>query len=64
VPKAAVLGYYGFRNLGDEAVLAGIHGMLSRDIEGMRHDLMVLSADPEWTLKRHPGVSAIRRYGL
>ena len=64
MPKAAVLGYYGFRNLGDEAVLAGIHGMLSRDIEGMRHDLMVLSADPEWTLKRHPGVSAISRYGL
>ena len=64
MPKAAVLGYYGFRNLGDEAVLAGIHGMLSSDIEGMRHDLMVLSADPEWTLKRHPGVTSISRYGL
>ena len=64
MPKAAVLGYYGFRNLGDEAVLAGIHGMLSSDIDGKHHDLMVLSADPEWTLKRHPGVTSISRYGL
>lgn len=64
MPKAAILGYYGFRNLGDEAVLAGIHGMLSRDNNGQRHDLMVVSADPEWTLKRHPGVTAISRYGL
>jgi polysaccharide pyruvyl transferase WcaK-like protein len=64
VPKAAILGYYGFRNLGDEAVLAGIHGMLSLDANGPRHDLIVLSADPEWTQKRHPGVTAISRYGL
>ena len=64
MPKAAILGYYGFRNLGDEAVLAGINGMLSLDGDGPCHDLMVLSSDPEWTLKRHPGVTAISRYGL
>lgn len=64
MPKAAILGYYGFRNLGDEAVLAGIHEMLSSEATGKPHDLMVLSANPEWTLQRHPGVSAISRYGL
>jgi len=64
VPKAAILGYYGFRNLGDEAVLAGIHGMLSQQESGPSHDLIVLSADPQWTQQRHPGVTAISRFGL
>lgn len=64
MPKAAILGYYGFRNLGDEAVLAGIHQMLLSGAIGKPHDLMVLSANPEWTMQRHPGVSAISRYGL
>ena len=64
MPKAAILGYYGFRNLGDEAVLAGIHQMLSSGATGKSHDLMVLSANPEWTTQRHPGVSAISRYDI
>ncbi len=64
MPRAAILGYYGFRNLGDEAVLAGIHQMLSSGEHGPAHDLMVLSANPEWTMQRHPGVTAISRYGL
>jgi len=64
VPKAAILGYYGFSNLGDEAVLAGIHQMLSSGETGKHHDLMVLSANPMWTKQRHPGVSAISRFGL
>lgn len=64
MPKAAILGYYGFRNLGDEAVLAGIHHMLSSGGVVGVNDLTVLSANPTWTMKRHPGVSAISRYGL
>lgn len=63
MPKAAILGYYGFRNLGDEAVLAGIHGMLQAGIHHS-HELTVLSANPDWTTTRHPGISAISRYGL
>ena len=64
MPKAAILGYYGFRNLGDEAVLAGIHGMLAQQGSSPAHDLLVLSADPQWTQQRHPGVTAISRFGL
>ena len=64
MPKAAILGYYGFKNLGDEAVLAGIHGMLSQTATGSAHELMVLSADPEWTMQRHPDVTSISRFGL
>lgn len=64
MPKAAILGYYGFRNLGDEAVLAGIHGMLAQGVVGTSQELTVLSANPEWTMQRHSGVSAISRFGL
>lgn len=42
-------GYYGYRNLGDEAICASILGQLRlRDVE-----TLVLSSDPEWTSKVH-----------
>jgi|GEM_PF-497879 len=42
-------GYYGYRNLGDEAICAAILEQLRlRDVE-----TVVLSSDPEWTAKIH-----------
>jgi len=54
-------GYYGYNNIGDEAVLGGI-------IAGLRAELpevepVVLSADPSFTIELH-GVSAIPRMSL
>ena len=55
---ALIIGHYGFRNLGDEAILAGMLSLL-RD---MRPDgrWMVVSGDPHDTLVRH-GVPAVDR---
>ncbi|HEY3378259.1 MAG TPA: polysaccharide pyruvyl transferase CsaB [Armatimonadota bacterium] len=51
-------GYYGFNNIGDEAVLGGILAGLRTELPNVRP--VVLSADPEGTRQLH-GVDAIPR---
>jgi polysaccharide pyruvyl transferase CsaB len=58
--KIVLLGYYGFDNLGDEAVLAGILQTI-RPIEGDK-EIIVLSNNPEKTTKMHAGVQAVSRW--
>jgi len=54
-------GYYGFNNIGDEAVLGGILAGLRAELPDV--EPVVLSADPAATIKLH-GVSAIPRMSL
>ena len=63
MPKRIVIsGYYGFGNTGDEAVLAGMLATLRRlRIEA---EVTVLSADPDRTVREHPGVRSVQRYRL
>ena len=57
-----VSGYYGFANLGDEAILAALaRDLLSLGID--RKDIVVLSANSEQTEADH-GVRALPRYEL
>jgi polysaccharide pyruvyl transferase CsaB len=55
-PTIGVLGSYGGRNLGDEAILAGILA----DLRGRRPDarIVVFSRNPEHTRQAYPGVEA------
>jgi len=56
--RALLSGYYGYGNLGDEALLSGlVRGLKERGIEPV-----VLSGDPAATRGRH-GVAAAHRYG-
>lgn len=54
--RVLVSGYYGFGNLGDEALLAG----LLRGLRGMGHTPVVLSGNPKATTQQH-GVEAVHR---
>ncbi|MFP3953674.1 MAG: polysaccharide pyruvyl transferase CsaB [Candidatus Acetothermia bacterium] len=59
--QIAISGYYGYGNLGDEAILeAMVKGLIDR-FGDERIRLVVLSDDPEETEKAH-GVSAIDRW--
>ena len=62
--EIATLGYVGFDNLGDEAILAGIAGALrSREIFG-NASITALTASPERTRILHPGLAPRPRGSL
>ena len=56
--RVIVSGYYGFSNIGDEAILLSLHKALCQEIPDS--ELLVLSANPEQTTKEH-GVQSISR---
>jgi polysaccharide pyruvyl transferase CsaB len=59
--RVAIFGYYGFGNLGDEAVLGAMLQHLHEALPSA--ETWVVSADPGWTEKIH-GVRAVRRTDL
>ncbi|MFW5855741.1 MAG: polysaccharide pyruvyl transferase CsaB [Bacillota bacterium] len=59
--KIVISGYYGFDNLGDEAILAAVITALREKINNLQ--ITVLSASPEITSRRY-GVESISRTDL
>ena len=55
-PHILIVGYYGFRNLGDEAILGSVLADMRRRVDGAV--LTVVSGDPDDTRRVH-GVEAI-----
>jgi len=60
--RIVLSGYYGFGNIGDEAVMEGVRATLNE--AGVDAGITVLSADPERTMREHPGVESVHRYKL
>lgn len=56
-----ISGYYGYENIGDEALLASIVSALKAEIPDLR--ITVLSANPRQTADRY-GVEAVNRFSL
>lgn len=59
--KIVISGYYGFNNLGDEAVLAGITSLFKNREEEVK--ITVLSAEPEQTAEQYD-LEAVSRTSL
>lgn len=59
--KVVLSGYYGFHNVGDEAILYSIIAALRKSNEDI--GITVLSNDPEYTRKTY-GVEAVNRWKL
>ena len=57
--RIVISGYYGFSNIGDEAILLSLHQALRQELPE-HTELIVLSADPEKTKSQH-GLKAISR---
>jgi len=57
--KAAISGYYGYGNLGDDAILLAIQQQMARS--GRPIELHVLSRRPEHTAKQY-GLRAVQRF--
>lgn len=56
--KIIVSGYYGFNNIGDEAILKGVVEGIRRELPDT--DIVVLSRYPDFTMQKHP-VRSINR---
>lgn len=56
--KILISGYYGFNNIGDEAILKGLIEGVKRVLEDV--DIVVLSQYPDFTAKKH-SVRSIKR---
>ena len=59
--RVVISGYYGFHNLGDEAVLYSMLQALRRAVPGI--EVTVLSSDPPFTAREY-GVRAVDRWNL
>ncbi|MDO4793618.1 MAG: polysaccharide pyruvyl transferase CsaB [Filifactor alocis] len=62
--KLLLSGYFGFNNMGDEAILKGLIDGILREVEDP--DIVVLSSNPEFTLEKYADypVRAINRMDL
>lgn len=62
--KLLLSGYFGFNNMGDEAILKGLIDGILREVEAP--EIVVLSSNPEFTQKKYEGypVKAINRMDL
>lgn len=59
--RILVSGYFGYNNIGDEAILKGlIDGILAKDPEV---EIVVLSKNPDWTKKKY-NVEAVNRSNI
>lgn len=58
--KILVSGYYGYNNIGDEAILKGLIDGLSRESDG---EIIVLSKNPDWTTEKYK-VKSVNRSNI
>lgn len=61
MPKVVISGYYGFNNIGDEAILKGMIDGIKSLAEDAQ--IVVLSQHPEFTAKKH-NVQSIKRMDI